>query len=216
LTRGSQVVVIGDSFMTVNTPYLTTQRLAQAAGAPTPFRSYAVPGTQMIPGQIPAQLTRAISADPDIKLLIMNGGGNNILIGAPQCLSADPNTNPQCAQVIAEARRVSEELMNTAMNAGIRDVIYFGYPKTPIGGAALNDYANVRAKQSCDDAVNRTGGRLRCHFVDLVPVFEGHPEYFGLDPIHPNAAGAQAIGTAVWNVMQQNCLGQAAGSACCM
>src|SRR5438045_3863315 len=52
LSKGSQVVVIGDSYMTVNTAYTYTQQLAQAEGAPTPYRSYAVPGTSLGNGQI--------------------------------------------------------------------------------------------------------------------------------------------------------------------
>jgi lysophospholipase L1-like esterase len=56
---------------------------------------------------------------------------------------------------------------------------------------------------------------LRCHFVDLVPLFNGHADYIGSDGIHPTPAGAQVIGTAIWNTMKASCIGQAAASACC-
>jgi hypothetical protein len=208
--------------MTANTPWMTTQRLAQAAGAPTPYRNYSAGGTLMLPGSIPAQLTRAIAADGDIKLLIMDGGGNNVLIGARQCLNVGSSTNPDCHRVVQEAITVSEALMKTAADAGIRDVIYFYYPELPpslFGGAAPSEMLNYSlplAKASCEGANARTGGALTCHFIDTRPLFQGRPDFLGGDQLHPSAAGAQAIGTAIWDVMKQKCIGQAAASACCI
>lgn len=221
VTRGSQIVVVGDSYMTVNTPYLVTQQLAAAAGAPTPYRSYAVAGTSMANGQIPGQLTQAILADPDIKLVIMDGGGNDVLINHRECLNPGSSTNVACQQVVQAALDAANQMLTAAMNDGVHDVIYFYYPHIPSGilsGAApteMLDYALPKVKAACDGANQKTGGRLTCHFIDLVPLFAGHPEYIGGDQIHPTVAGAQVIGNAIWNVMRTNCLGQAASSACC-
>jgi lysophospholipase L1-like esterase len=221
LTKGSQVVVIGDSYMTTNTPYLVTQRLAQQAGAPTPYRSYAQGGTSMVPGQIPAQFTRAVNADRDVKVLIFNGGGNNVLIGARQCLETGASRNAQCQQVVQTAIDTSNQLGLDAAAAGVKDSVFFYYPHLPAGlfsGSAPNellDYSLPRAKEACEASYTRTGGRMNCYFINTVPLFEGHPEYIGGDGIHPTAAGAQVIGNAIWEVMKSRCIGQPASSGCC-
>ena len=48
-----------------------------------------------------------------------------------------------------------------------------------------------------------------CHFLDLQPLWAGHPEYTapGAIPV-PTEAGAIVIADAIWAVMQQNCIAQ--------
>ena len=61
----------------------------------------------------------------------------------------------------------------------------------------------------------KTGGKLRCHFIDMVPVFEGHnPEWFNND-IHPNSMGSKAMAEKIWEVMTERCIAQKAGATCC-
>jgi hypothetical protein len=47
-----------------------------------------------------------------------------------------------------------------------------------------------------------------CYFIDLQPLWEGHPEYTAADTINPSAEGAEVIAQSIWNVMQQNCIAQ--------
>jgi lysophospholipase L1-like esterase len=181
-----------------------------------------VAGTSLSNGQIPSQLTQAISADPNIKLIIMDGGGNDVLINHRECLSAGASTNAGCQQVVQASIDTANTMMDTAASDGVHDVIYFYYPHIVaglVGGSAPNellDYALPRVKAACDATSQRTGGRLACHFIDLVPLFQGHADYIGPDGVHPTATGAQVIGNAIWDVMRANCLGQASGSACCI
>ncbi|MFT3923815.1 MAG: hypothetical protein QM778_14880 [Myxococcales bacterium] len=106
--------------------------------------------------------------------------------------------------------------------AGIRDVVYFFYPHIPegrpIGGPHPNEmleFALPQVKDFCDGREDATGGALRCHFIDMVPVFEGHdPDWFNTD-IHPISEGSQAMAKEVWKRMSEWCVGQREGSGCC-
>lgn len=229
VTKGSQVVVLGDSYMnlgdTTAMPHLYVEQLARAdgsLGATDAYRLYAVPGTSMATGQIPAQLTQAIAADPNIKLVIMTGGGNDILINHRECLFDGSSLNPACQQVVEDGIVAAEGMMKTAANAGISDVVFFFYPHVVPGfltGPDPNeilDYAYPLVQASCDGASQLTGGRVRCHFIDLRPLFAGkEAQYIKPDGIHPTAEGARVIGTAIWNKMEQNCLGQGPSAGCC-
>lgn len=48
------------------------------------------------------------------------------------------------------------------------------------------------------DAVKLLGRTLGLTVIDIYEVTEGHPEYYAWDGIHPNADGAEAIATAVY------------------
>jgi hypothetical protein len=76
------------------------------------------------------------------------------------------------------------------------------------------DWALPMAKAMCDGTEQQTGGKLCSTFVDLVPVFAGHADYFSED-IHPNDVGGKAMADKIWQVMTDKCLGQKAPKDCC-
>ena len=47
---------------------------------------------------------------------------------------------------------------------------------------------------------------MPCHFLDLQPLWAGHPEYSS--SIQSSEAGAKVIANAIWVIMQQNCIAQ--------
>ncbi|HMJ10241.1 MAG TPA: hypothetical protein VK524_02490, partial [Polyangiaceae bacterium] len=103
VTKGSQIIVLGDSYMnlgdTAAMPHRYTEQRARtdgSLGASDAYRMYAVPGTSMATGQIPSQLTQAINADRDIKAVIMTGGGNDILINHRECLGPGSSQQAGC------------------------------------------------------------------------------------------------------------------------
>jgi hypothetical protein len=119
------------------------------------------------------------------------------------------------------ATEAARNLMLTAMSQGIRDIVYFFYPRVPAltfltedDPNEILDYALPRAKALCEGMEEETAGRLRCRFIDMVPVFEGHPEYFNED-IHPNLVGGRVMAENVWQIMQDDCLGQLGPKECC-
>jgi len=200
-------------------------------------RNYAVGGYAMATGGwglIPEQLPLAIDDDPKIHSAVMTGGGNDFILvseewqGGDQCRN-DPSPEPQqvCKDIVQAALDAGAQMMLDSADAGIRDVVYFFYPNIPegtwVGGEhpnALLDWSYPKVQALCDDAAANTGGRLRCHFLDLRPVFEGHPEYFaagtlGEGDIHENSEGSKAMAVAIVQLMKDRCIAQAASSGCC-
>jgi hypothetical protein len=230
LDEPSQVVLLGDSY--VNWPsHNFPSDLNKLAGQS--YRLYAVGGFSMGSGGIgliPPELDQALAADPDIRTIVMDGGGNDILlpdtIQFPQggnCKN-DPNAAnvPDCQKIVQKALEAATSLMRRAATAGVKDVVYFFYPHVPegtfLGGQHPNvmlDYAYPKVKSLCESAYAMTEGRLTCHFVDMIPVFQGHPDWFVPGDIHPNAQGSAAMAQAVWSKMQEDCIAQPSSSGCC-
>jgi hypothetical protein len=230
ITKSSQVILMGDSY--INWVSHTFPADLYAAAGQT-FRSYAIGAYSMGSGGIgfiPTQFDTAVAEDPDIKVIVLSGGGNDILVPDtaqfPQGGSCknDPNAPniPDCQAIVQKAIDAALALMGRVIAQGVTDVVYFFYPHVPegtlVGGLypnAILDYALPRVKAACDGAEAMTDGQLRCHFVDLVPVFAGHPEWFAPADIHPNMAGSQVMAQAVWQKMTDVCVGQTSANGCC-
>ena len=179
---------------------------------------------------IPDQFENAVKADKDIRVVVMDGGGNDILVadtlmfpnGADCKESGMPESNPDCKKILDLAVAAATKLMMQAATDGIRDVLYFYYPDVPsgtlLGGAnpvAVLNFARPGAKASCDGAEAMTGGKLRCHWVELTDVFKGHPDWFAAGDIHPTPEGSAAMAKKMNDVMKQDCLAQPVSSGCC-
>lgn len=227
-STGSQVVLVGDSYIswiTHNFPEDMNAVVGQTV------HNYAIGGFSMASGGlglIPPQLDLAIETDPDILIVVMSGGGNDILI--PDILQfpeggrckeePDSASIPDCQAIVNLAVDTAVENMDKLVDAGIPDVIYFFYPQVPSTWLASNPngilgYALPLAQKACDGAYARTDGKLTCHFVDLNPVFEGHPEYFAEADLHPSPEGSAAMADKIWEVMVDNCIAQPESSGCC-
>jgi hypothetical protein len=195
MTSPNQVAVLGDSYVNWISHTFPAD-LAKEAGVT--YRMYAVGGTAMGSGGIgliAPQLDQAVAADPNIIAIVMDGGGNDILVpdtaqfpqGGDCKQNAMSPTIPDCQKIIQKG----------------------AHPN------AILDYALPMVKATCDGAQARTGGRLTCHFLDLIPVFNGHPDWFAATDIHPNPTGSAAMAKAVWQVMKDACIAQPASSGCC-
>jgi len=222
------VILIGDSYVNWFT-HTFPNDMNQVVGQPV--RNYAVGGYSMASGGlglIPPELDRAIAEDPDILAVIMDGGGNDILVPdviqfprGGECKSdPDPATMPDCQAIIKLAFDGVQELQDKMVTAGIHHVVYFFYPHVPATWLASSpngilDYARPMAKEACESTFTRTQGKLTCHFVDLNPLFEGHPELFGANDLHENSEGSLAMAKAVWKVMSDHCIAQSQTAGCC-
>jgi len=236
ITDPNDVVLIGDSYVDWITHTFPADIRAEAGQQ---WPSYAVGGTSMATGglgRIPDQLPMAIAANPNIKAIVMTGGGNDILVAdtvmfpdAVNCTSvADSPTIADCQTIVQKALEVAESLMDDAADAGVRDVVYFFYPHIPGGGLIsgpmpnpILDYALPRARDVCNSSLERTEGRMKCHFVDMVPVFEGKTGLFADavseagDGVHPNSMGSKEMAKEIWRVMKEECVGQPSSAGCC-
>lgn len=224
LRSPSQVVAIGDSY--VSLPVMLVPRieaLAQAAGALSfgqSYRDYSAPGTTLgspsWPGSIPPQLDAALADDANIAAIIMDGGGNDIIASLESilagCLDPGADQNPTCTGIIDGVVDMARQMANQAKSRGVHDVIYFLYPHVPIGGDSILDYSVERGKRMAAEVSTST---FRVHLIDTRAAFEGHPEYFDLDPVHANDAGGDVIASLVWQTMKSQCIAQPASSGCC-
>jgi hypothetical protein len=180
-------------------------------------------------GLIPPTFDDAVAEDPDIKAVVMDGGGNDILVPDPKWEGGDECKNREdaatvkvCQDIVQTAMDAATGLMMKAADKGVKDVVFFFYPHVPeptlIGGDHPNkmlDYSLPLVEKACADAETMTDGKLRCHFVDTVPLFEGKPELFAPTDIHENSDGSKVIANAIWQTMKDACIAQPASSGCC-
>jgi lysophospholipase L1-like esterase len=236
--KDSQVIIIGDSFINWIS-HKFPEQIKTTTGQD--WRMKAVGAWAMGSGGIgliPTQFDDAIKEDPDAHTVVMDGGGNDVLVadlgldafGA--CKETGSSTNMNCQKIVQIAIDAAQKLMDRSVTAGIRDVVYFFYPHIPegrlIGGGHPNeilDYALPKVRDFCNSVEGKTKGKLRCHFIDMIPVYKGHiPGFEGVvaksdvdwfnDDIHPNDKGSQAFVDEIWKVMQAKCLGQKAKDCC--
>jgi hypothetical protein len=192
-TKGSEVAVIGESFIALS--HGITQQIEKRAkenGSLAQNESYvdnSVSGTTLANNQIPSQYTKAANSGT-IKHVLMDGGGNDCLL----------NNNGDAALAAAES------LFETMAEKKTEKVLYFFYPD-PIGSQydslkSCLDTLRPKMKALCDGLT-----APKCYWLDLRPVWNGHNEYTG-DGIHPTAAGSTATGDAVWAAMVEHCVAQ--------
>lgn len=229
--KASQGIIIGDSY--INWPSHTLPAdLAREAGET--WRLYAVGGASLqaggiVPQFIKDQFEQAIGEDPDIKLLVMDGGGNDVLLsdaikypGSDACKASDSSKNPVCQKIVVDTLATFDALIKRAVEVGVQHIVYFFYPGVPdgtaLGGPQPNeiaDYARPMWKAACESANAKVGGKLSCHFVDMAPVFKGHDAWFAPADIHPTPEGSAAMAKAIVSKMKEDCVWQPKGSACC-
>jgi hypothetical protein len=191
--------------------------------------TYAIGGFSMGSGGIgliPTELDTALAADPNIIAVVLDGGGNDVLVaapGRPDCKNmSNAGTVPECQAIVTDALGAADKLTTRMIGAGVHDVVYFFYPRVPeptlIGGSypnAMLDYALPLVKAFCDGVNAKTGGKGDCWFVDTVPIFAGHSDWFAPTDIHENSTGSNAIAQAVVDTMKAHCVAQPASSGCC-
>lgn len=232
--KGSQVGVLGDSYIALDVSYIgldnfpfveNLESLARAAGAlkmGQGYRRLAQSGASMNgEPNIPAQLDRTLMMDKDLKLIVMTGGGNDVLVNNRDCLEfateAELTKNAKCVKVVEDAVAAGQKMFDVGAAAGVKAVVYFFYPHLPglaNGGIGAGGYPNVmldyaypKVKAMCDRQT-----AARCYFVDMRPAFDqdkdGLPDQglINLDGIHPTGTSSPILAKEVWKVMQEHCL----------
>jgi hypothetical protein len=189
----SQVVWIGDSWVKAPGNQITgVEQAAQMAGAIGSGDTYtdaSVNGTLM--AQIEGQYTKLKTMGIEAKVLIMDGG------------TLDTIGNDSPGTVSAVAQTFGDLLDMVAADQTVTDIIYFLVPELPptiVGPTELRPLLS----QACAASV------VRCHFLDLQPLWENHPEYtstVGTVSL-PSEMGASVIANAIWSIMQTNCIAQ--------
>ncbi|MFZ5895424.1 MAG: hypothetical protein ACOY0T_30490 [Myxococcota bacterium] len=199
---GNQVLVLGDTFM-ASTHQVTAEleSLARAAGALPAGQRYRDESTStnnalaFISNGIANQYAQAI-ADAPVQVVIMNGGGADVLAG--------PCEAPyESCSVIVEAAAAARQLFATMASDGVAHVVYAFYPNPT--------QTNLREKLAALRPLIQTAcseSPLPCHWLELETEFAGHPEYLASDGMNPSSAGAQVSALAIWQLMQRACIAQ--------
>src|ERR1700742_634042 len=131
VTKQSQIVLIGDSYITgfAGTPALQPA-LAQMDPDAMMWRNYAIAGISMAQGGIPLgapagvsyvpdEFTEAVGVDKDIKVVVMDGGGNDALLppgGSPaaNCKNeVNAGTDAACQMLVQTTLTAAEKLVQT-------------------------------------------------------------------------------------------------------
>ena len=200
---GKDVITIGDSYMNLSVGSGIEYSLDKVT--PTKYRHYAVSGTQILNGQIPGQYTSAKAANPDIKTVVMTGGGNDIILdffgNLINCQGAktEADLKPACVTALDKISAGVDKLIAEMAADGVKDVVYVGYgfvTSNELGGT-IQRTIRVQMEKCLDNSATL---RLRCHFVDPSQQLIG---MIGADGIHPTVAGYDVIANMVWKRMQE-------------
>jgi hypothetical protein len=181
----STVIMLGDSYFAHESEYVANA-LESLSGKSC--RHYYISDTGITaftPGygtiSIDKQYDSARTVDNNIKIVIMDGGGNDVFNGAPT------------ADIVNAFKALVTRMLDTD---GVSHVIFLAYPHLIGSSASWN-----AAFDAVADAINAQISDSRFHFIDLRPGFGGHPEYY-IDDIHPSESGGGAAAGAIWNVLK--------------
>lgn len=199
----NEVLIIGDSFFAATheiTGFL--EELARQAGALSTGERYRdasrlIDNALALMGNgIASQYAGAVAEGP-VRVVIMNGGGADALLGT--CDVPDAS-----CPVVVQAVAAADELLQTMADDAVSDVVYVAYPD-PLDDETKVIYDAMRPQLQEVCAAART----RCHWLDLRPTFEGnYDEYIRAGGLNPTSAGAQAVASEIWDVMQLHCIAQ--------
>jgi len=199
------VISIGDSIFDLNGVIEDT--LEGYAG--TTFRDYTQSGAELSGGALSTavdqQYADAKATDPNISTIVMDGGGNDILIPAMTfdrygCRTRwyRRNISSSCKGLIEDQYVIAVNLLNQMNTDGVDGIVWLGYYELPRGNANLTqalNYGDDLLGYACDTATS-----ANCSFVDprgTVPASQVES-----DDIHPTPEGSVNLANQIWPVLQ--------------
>lgn len=191
----SEVLWIGDTWIQIpGTQHTRVRDLARATGAIGPNEDYAneaAPATDM--AAIAQQYRARESGAMKVKVLLMDGG-------TWDPIAAQAKGEPIAPAIDNAFSTFEAFLTEVASDGTVEHIVYFLMPELP----KIPGVATMRPlfQQACAASV------VPCHFLDLQPLWLGHPEYTALDGIQSSEAGARVIADSIWAIMQDNCIAQ--------
>ena len=200
----NDVITVGDSIFDLSGDI---QRFLEEEAGQT-FRNYTQSGAEIAGGAIATSVTQqysdAKSTDANIATVVMDGGGNDILIPA---ILLDPygcrthwwrwSISSSCRNLVDDTYVDTVNLINTMDNDGVEKVIFLGYYELPRGNANLEGALTYGAKRLGEACSNSTAN---CTFVDprgYIPA--AHVKW---DNIHPTEEGSRTLADLLWPHLQ--------------
>lgn len=205
----NQVVTVGDSIFALSGKL---QDYLESYAGET-FRRYTISGAELKGGiiatDIYSQYEIAKSDNPNIETILMDGGGNDILI--PAIALFDPyncktqwyqfgRLSSRCKNFIDDVYVDAVNLLNKMHADGVDNIIYLGYYYTKNGLFLLAsmkqaiDYGDLRLSQACQYSA------ANCTFVDPRAAINNSNIIF--DGIHPTTEGSRKLANLIWPALQ--------------
>lgn len=160
--------------------------------------TYARSGCQVLGGNLICSSRYSIprqwssSSKSGMKTVIMNGGGNDFLLGD----GGDCRTEACIDGVLADIEASLANVYSDMRAKGIQQIVYLGYYNTP---ADANNVA-INTKSMAYKIANYPAQGV--DFVDARPSFAGNEyRYIGSDDIHPTASGSRVLATLIRNAL---------------
>ena len=201
----NDVITLGDSIFDLNG--VIEETLESYAGET--FRNYTQNGAELQGGVIArsvvGQYSDARSTDSNISTIVMDGGGNDILIPA---YLFDPykcrtrwyrrNLSEDCTNLIDDLYVETVNLLNDMAQDGVDNVIWLGYYELPRLNRNLTkalNYGDDFLGYACEVSSNAS-----CQFVDprgTIPASQ-----VKRDAIHPTPEGSVNLANQIWPVLE--------------
>jgi lysophospholipase L1-like esterase len=193
-----QVIILGDSVFDLSAGI--SDRLKYRSG--DVYRDNTVSGAKLdyiANTEYPA----AKSEDKNIRTVIMNGGGNDLLQDTQKRCATTGSLSTACKTLLNGLSTAQQKLFAQMVKDGVKNIIYLEY-YYPTGSyvnlSKANDYSINFTNLNCAAVSAPT----KCYTVDPRAAFTGHPEYIKSDNIHPTTAGSNVLGDMIWDVMVKN------------
>lgn len=185
--NGKDVIAIGDSWMSYDSATGIQESLRQLSGQS--YRGYGVGGTQLLNGEIPTQYARAKRDNPNIKTVIMTGGGNDLLRSNARIdlSTAGPFARMRIDQIADRLVALWTEMGKD----GVQDIVYVFYSRGG-GIAASVDYSTKKIQPLCQSLKP-----VRCHWIDSDTTLHMTLR----DGTHPTDAGFNALAKTIYDLM---------------
>lgn len=202
-----QVVNLGDSIFAMSGEI---QDFLHTYAGET-FRRYSTSGAELTGGILApslfSQYDTAKADNPDISIIFMDGGGNDILLPAMAFDPYDCKTqwyewgrlSSDCKDFIDDLYVDMVNLLNDMHADGVDHVIYQGYYYTKNGIFQCDDleeaidYGDSKIAQACQNAAGD------CLFID--PRWTINDSDIKSDGIHPTTSGSQKLANLIWPVL---------------
>jgi len=199
----NEVAILGDAFFATSheiTGFLEdAARQSGVLSKGERYRDYSnlTANTLALGGNGIASQYESAVAESAVKVVVMTGGGADVLLGSCDTIS------PECP-LLVDAANAATDLLQRLAKDGVEQVVYVFYPN-PLDAKLQAEVDTLRPLlvRVCQDSP------VPCHWLDLRPAFAGNEATY-LEPpgIAPTMDGARASAHAIWSVMQRQCIAQ--------
>ncbi|MBN1532146.1 MAG: SGNH/GDSL hydrolase family protein [Spirochaetes bacterium] len=158
------------------------------------------------------QYQDAIDDNPNVRTIIMDAGGNDILMDvywSQACQSSTMTVSSSCRSYINGVLDDVEDLWDEMDADGVEAIIHTGYYYLKRGYLTVLLYGGTRlngAVKYADEQFAIAAGisPANLFFIDPRSSFSGHSSYIISDGIHPSNAGGSVMANLIHDVMVAN------------